>query len=54
MFCFSLTAFGMAFYSILQIPRVDSDQADVYKCFAINSFGRAVCTAALNVIEGRK
>ncbi|XP_050967672.1 immunoglobulin-like and fibronectin type III domain-containing protein 1 [Labeo rohita] len=36
---------------ILEIPRVDSDQADVYKCFAINSFGRAVCTAALNVIE---
>uniref|UniRef100_A0A673GZ49 Immunoglobulin-like and fibronectin type III domain-containing protein 1 n=1 Tax=Sinocyclocheilus rhinocerous TaxID=307959 RepID=A0A673GZ49_9TELE len=39
---------------ILEIPNVDSDQADTYKCFAINPFGKAVCTAALNVIEGRK
>uniref|UniRef100_A0A672R9W4 Immunoglobulin like and fibronectin type III domain containing 1, tandem duplicate 2 n=1 Tax=Sinocyclocheilus grahami TaxID=75366 RepID=A0A672R9W4_SINGR len=44
----------MAFVSVLQIPNVDSDQADTYKCFAINPFGKAVCTAALNVIEGRK
>ncbi|XP_043097317.1 immunoglobulin-like and fibronectin type III domain-containing protein 1 [Puntigrus tetrazona] len=36
---------------ILEIPKVDSDQADTYKCFAINPFGKAVCTAALNVIE---
>ncbi|XP_016374569.1 immunoglobulin-like and fibronectin type III domain-containing protein 1 isoform X2 [Sinocyclocheilus rhinocerous] len=36
---------------ILEIPNVDSDQADTYKCFAINPFGKAVCTAALNVIE---
>uniref|UniRef100_A0A8C1KE54 Immunoglobulin like and fibronectin type III domain containing 1, tandem duplicate 2 n=1 Tax=Cyprinus carpio TaxID=7962 RepID=A0A8C1KE54_CYPCA len=39
---------------ILEIPNVDSDQADTYKCFAINPFGKAVCTAALNVIEGRE
>ncbi|XP_077054135.1 immunoglobulin-like and fibronectin type III domain containing 1, tandem duplicate 2 [Siphateles boraxobius] len=36
---------------ILEIPNVDSDQADTYKCFVINPFGKAVCTAALNVIE---
>ncbi|KAF4112494.1 hypothetical protein G5714_007289 [Onychostoma macrolepis] len=36
---------------VLEIPNVDSDQADIYKCFAINPFGKAVCTAALNVIE---
>lgn len=53
-FCFSLTTFAMAFVSVLQIPNVDSDQADTYKCFAINPFGKAVCTAALNVIEGGK
>ncbi|KAG1938947.1 immunoglobulin-like and fibronectin type III domain-containing protein [Pimephales promelas] len=36
---------------ILEIPNVDSDQADTYKCLVINPFGKAVCTAALNVIE---
>ncbi|XP_051754231.1 LOW QUALITY PROTEIN: immunoglobulin-like and fibronectin type III domain-containing protein 1 [Ctenopharyngodon idella] len=36
---------------ILEIPNVDSDQADTYKCIVINQFGRAICTAALNVIE---
>ncbi|KAK9973642.1 hypothetical protein ABG768_024359 [Culter alburnus] len=36
---------------ILEIPNVDSDQADTYKCIVINPFGRAICTAALNVIE---
>ncbi|XDV35414.1 hypothetical protein PO909_005366 [Leuciscus waleckii] len=39
---------------ILEIPNVNSDQADIYKCFVINPFGKAVCTAALNIIEGRK
>lgn len=50
----SLAIFGMAVYFFLQIPNVDSDQADTYKCIVINPFGRAICTAALNVIEGRK
>ncbi|KAF4079068.1 hypothetical protein AMELA_G00188850 [Ameiurus melas] len=36
---------------ILQILNVTADQADSYKCFATNSFGRAVCTASLKVIE---
>ncbi|XP_073671361.1 uncharacterized protein [Paramisgurnus dabryanus] len=36
---------------ILELPHVSSEQADTYKCLAINPFGRAVCTAALNVIE---
>ncbi|XP_056605985.1 immunoglobulin-like and fibronectin type III domain-containing protein 1 [Triplophysa dalaica] len=36
---------------ILEMPNVSSEQADTYKCIAINSFGKAVCTATLNVIE---
>uniref|UniRef100_A0A3Q1JX19 Ig-like domain-containing protein n=1 Tax=Anabas testudineus TaxID=64144 RepID=A0A3Q1JX19_ANATE len=35
----------------LQIPDVSVDQTDTYKCFARNEFGKAVVTAALNVIE---
>ncbi|XP_057194214.1 immunoglobulin-like and fibronectin type III domain-containing protein 1 [Triplophysa rosa] len=36
---------------ILEMPNVSSEQADTYKCLAINPFGKAVCTATLNVIE---
>ena len=36
-----------------QMPDVAPDQADTYKCFATNDYGRAVVTAALNVIEGK-
>ncbi|XP_060775407.1 immunoglobulin-like and fibronectin type III domain-containing protein 1 isoform X2 [Neoarius graeffei] len=36
---------------ILQILNATADQADTYKCFATNSFGRAVCTATLKVNE---
>uniref|UniRef100_A0A3B1K8U6 Immunoglobulin like and fibronectin type III domain containing 1, tandem duplicate 4 n=1 Tax=Astyanax mexicanus TaxID=7994 RepID=A0A3B1K8U6_ASTMX len=39
---------------ILEIPNVSGAQADTYKCFATNSFGKAVCTATLTVIEGFK
>ncbi|XP_052384591.1 immunoglobulin-like and fibronectin type III domain-containing protein 1 [Oncorhynchus keta] len=35
----------------LEIPNVRAEQADTYKCFAANEYGRAVCTATLNVIE---
>lgn len=28
------------------------EDADTYKCYATNDYGRAVCTAVLNVIEG--
>ncbi|XP_051986339.1 immunoglobulin-like and fibronectin type III domain-containing protein 1 [Xyrauchen texanus] len=35
----------------LQMPNVGVDQADTYKCFANNEFGRAVVTVTLNVIE---
>ncbi|XP_065135800.2 immunoglobulin-like and fibronectin type III domain-containing protein 1 isoform X1 [Paramisgurnus dabryanus] len=34
---------------ILEIPNVKADQADTYKCFATNEFGKAVCTATLGV-----
>ncbi|XP_042263200.1 immunoglobulin-like and fibronectin type III domain-containing protein 1 isoform X2 [Thunnus maccoyii] len=35
----------------LQIPDVSVDQADTYKCYARNEYGKAVVTAVLNVIE---
>ncbi|KPP67541.1 immunoglobulin-like and fibronectin type III domain-containing protein 1-like, partial [Scleropages formosus] len=37
---------------ILEIHKVCGEDADTYKCFAVNEFGKAVCTATLNVIEG--
>uniref|UniRef100_A0A672R8Z4 Immunoglobulin like and fibronectin type III domain containing 1, tandem duplicate 1 n=1 Tax=Sinocyclocheilus grahami TaxID=75366 RepID=A0A672R8Z4_SINGR len=36
----------------LEIPQVSSDEADTYKCYASNEYGKAVCTVVLNVIEG--
>lgn len=51
---FVIKFFFFFFYFFLQIPNVNSDQADTYKCFVINPFGKAICTAALNIIEGRK
>ncbi|XP_072539452.1 immunoglobulin-like and fibronectin type III domain-containing protein 1 [Salminus brasiliensis] len=36
---------------ILEITNVSAEQADTYKCFATNSFGKATCTASLMVIE---
>ncbi|XP_008278540.1 immunoglobulin-like and fibronectin type III domain-containing protein 1 [Stegastes partitus] len=35
----------------LQMPDVCVDQADTYKCYAENEYGKAVVTATLNVIE---
>ncbi|XP_061893440.1 immunoglobulin-like and fibronectin type III domain-containing protein 1 [Entelurus aequoreus] len=35
----------------LQIPDISVDHADTYKCFATNVYGKAIVTAALNVIE---
>lgn len=35
------------------MPNVGADQADTYKCYAVNEFGKAVVTAALNIIEGK-
>jgi len=37
-----------------QIQNAQVDQADTYKCFATNPFGKAVCTAALSVFSGRQ
>ncbi|XP_029989165.1 immunoglobulin-like and fibronectin type III domain-containing protein 1 isoform X1 [Sphaeramia orbicularis] len=34
-----------------EMPNVKPDQADTYKCFAVNEFGQAVVTVVLNVIE---
>ncbi|KAK6321776.1 hypothetical protein J4Q44_G00087520 [Coregonus suidteri] len=35
----------------LEIPKVCTEDADTYKCFATNEYGEAVCTIQLNVIE---
>ncbi|KAM8914639.1 immunoglobulin-like and fibronectin type III domain-containing protein 1.1 isoform 2-T2 [Spinachia spinachia] len=35
----------------LEFPKVAPEDADTYKCFATNEYGRAVCPVALNVIE---
>ncbi|XP_035858478.1 immunoglobulin-like and fibronectin type III domain-containing protein 1 isoform X3 [Sander lucioperca] len=34
-----------------EMPNVKSDQADTYKCFATNEYGKAMVTVVLNVIE---
>uniref|UniRef100_A0A672ZHY6 Immunoglobulin like and fibronectin type III domain containing 1, tandem duplicate 1 n=1 Tax=Sphaeramia orbicularis TaxID=375764 RepID=A0A672ZHY6_9TELE len=36
-----------------QFPKVAPEDADTYKCFASNEYGRAVCTVVLNVIAGK-
>ncbi|XP_040890310.1 immunoglobulin-like and fibronectin type III domain-containing protein 1 [Toxotes jaculatrix] len=36
---------------IFEIHNVKPEQADTYKCFATNEYGKAVCSATLNVIE---
>ncbi|XP_051997352.1 immunoglobulin-like and fibronectin type III domain-containing protein 1 [Xyrauchen texanus] len=35
----------------LEIPKVSGDEADTYKCYASNEYGKAVCTVVLNIIE---
>ncbi|XP_077428743.1 immunoglobulin-like and fibronectin type III domain-containing protein 1 [Vanacampus margaritifer] len=35
----------------LEFPKVAPEDADTYKCYATNDYGRAICTAVLNVIE---
>ncbi|KPP61647.1 immunoglobulin-like and fibronectin type III domain-containing protein 1-like, partial [Scleropages formosus] len=37
--------------NILEIPNVSVDEADTYKCFATNEFGKATCNVILNVTE---
>uniref|UniRef100_A0A3P8UAD3 Immunoglobulin like and fibronectin type III domain containing 1, tandem duplicate 4 n=1 Tax=Amphiprion percula TaxID=161767 RepID=A0A3P8UAD3_AMPPE len=34
-----------------EMPNVMPDQADTYKCFAVNEYGQAMVTVVLNVIE---
>lgn len=36
----------------IKFPKVAPEDADTYKCFATNAYGRAVCTVVLNVIAG--
>ncbi|XP_025025739.1 immunoglobulin-like and fibronectin type III domain-containing protein 1 isoform X2 [Python bivittatus] len=36
---------------ILQINKITSDDADLYRCIAVNEYGKATCTAGLKIIE---
>ncbi|KAM9408165.1 immunoglobulin-like and fibronectin type III domain-containing protein 1.1 [Pholidichthys leucotaenia] len=35
----------------IEFPKVSPEDADTYKCYASNEYGRAICTVVLNVIE---
>ncbi|MEQ2252175.1 hypothetical protein ILYODFUR_019024 [Ilyodon furcidens] len=37
---------------ILEIHKLSAAEADTYKCYAVNEYGKAVCTTTLNVIDG--
>lgn len=32
---------------------MSTDEIDVYKCCAVNEYGKAVCTASLKVTDGK-
>ncbi|XP_053107032.1 immunoglobulin-like and fibronectin type III domain-containing protein 1 [Hemicordylus capensis] len=36
---------------ILQITKITSDDADLYRCTAVNEYGEATCTAGLKIIQ---
>uniref|UniRef100_A0A8C6YMV6 Immunoglobulin like and fibronectin type III domain containing 1 n=1 Tax=Nothoprocta perdicaria TaxID=30464 RepID=A0A8C6YMV6_NOTPE len=38
---------------ILQINKLTADDTDLYRCFAVNEYGEAVCSAGLRIIQGR-
>ncbi|KAM6977602.1 immunoglobulin-like and fibronectin type III domain-containing protein 1, partial [Aplochiton taeniatus] len=35
----------------LEIAKVSGEESDTYKCYAVNEYGKAICTATLNIIE---
>ncbi|XP_016531177.1 immunoglobulin-like and fibronectin type III domain-containing protein 1 isoform X1 [Poecilia formosa] len=37
---------------ILEIHKVSAEEADTYKCYAVNECGKAVCTTTLSIIDG--
>lgn len=37
----------------LKINKITSDDADLYRCTAVNEYGEATCTAGLKIIQGR-
>uniref|UniRef100_A0A4W6DCW5 Immunoglobulin like and fibronectin type III domain containing 1, tandem duplicate 2 n=1 Tax=Lates calcarifer TaxID=8187 RepID=A0A4W6DCW5_LATCA len=39
---------------ILEIHKVSAAETDTFKCYAVNEFGKAVCTATLSVTEGKR
>ncbi|XP_070765961.1 immunoglobulin-like and fibronectin type III domain-containing protein 1 [Enoplosus armatus] len=36
---------------ILEVSELSAAETDTYKCYAVNEFGKAVCTATLNMLE---
>lgn len=39
-------------WASLQINKLTGEDTDVYRCTAVNTYGEAVCSARLTVIEG--
>lgn len=39
---------------LFQIISAKPEEADTYRCFANNEYGKAVCTATLNVMGGKR
>uniref|UniRef100_A0A3B3WRJ1 Immunoglobulin like and fibronectin type III domain containing 1, tandem duplicate 3 n=1 Tax=Poecilia mexicana TaxID=48701 RepID=A0A3B3WRJ1_9TELE len=37
---------------ILEIHKVSAEEADTYKCYAVNECGKAVCTTTLSIVDG--
>uniref|UniRef100_A0A3Q3AD20 Immunoglobulin-like and fibronectin type III domain-containing protein 1 n=1 Tax=Kryptolebias marmoratus TaxID=37003 RepID=A0A3Q3AD20_KRYMA len=38
---------------ILEIHKVTAAETDTYKCYAVNEFGKAVCSTTLGVLDGK-
>uniref|UniRef100_G1MT65 Immunoglobulin like and fibronectin type III domain containing 1 n=1 Tax=Meleagris gallopavo TaxID=9103 RepID=G1MT65_MELGA len=38
---------------ILQINKITAGDSDLYRCFAVNEYGEASCSAGLRIIQGR-
>lgn len=36
-----------------QVHAVTAEKADTYKCYAVNEYGKAVCSTTLKVLDGK-
>lgn len=43
-----------SYYVLLfKINKLTVDDTDVYRCFAVNEYGEATCSAGLRIIQGK-